>query len=70
MVNGRGITIEGLVVNEQDRFDKENEIIVDIIQRGQFLNAQQGIKVGKWIAELVKGLTQPIELPTLLEGNE
>lgn len=58
-------------MTEQNRFDKENESIADIIQRGQFLNAQQGIQVGKWIVEgLVKGLTQPIKLPTELEGNE
>lgn len=58
-------------MTEQESFDKENEIIVDIIQRGQFLNAQQGIQIGKWIAEgLTKGLTQPIDLPKRLEGSE
>lgn len=58
-------------MTEQDRFDKENEIIAGIIQRGQFLNAEQGIELGKLIAEgLVKGLTQPIELPTRLEGSD
>ncbi|WP_446936683.1 hypothetical protein [Lysinibacillus fusiformis] len=48
-----------------------DEDIINIIERGQFLNAQQGIQVGKMITEgLVKGLTQPIKLPTELEGNE
>lgn len=57
--------------SEQEHFDKENEIIVDIIQRGQFLNAQQGMLLGKWIAEgLTKGLTQPIDLPKRLEGSD
>lgn len=58
-------------MTEQERFDKENEIIADIIHRGQFLNAQQGILLGKWIAEgLTKGLTQHNELPTRLEGSD
>ncbi|RPJ97279.1 hypothetical protein CW357_01025 [Rummeliibacillus sp. TYF005] len=59
-------------MTEQERFDKENEIIADIIKRGQFLNAQQSIQVGKWVAEgLIKGLTQPpVKLPIRLEGSE
>ena len=56
---------------ERERFDKENETITDIIQRGQFLNARQGAQVGKLIAEgIVKGLTRPIELSTRLESSE
>lgn len=67
----RGITIEGAATKEQDHFDKENEIIADIIQRGQFLSAQQGIQIDEWIAEgFTKGLTQPIELPKRLEGSD
>lgn len=58
-------------MSEQEHFDKENEIIVDIIKRGQFINAQQGIQIGEWIAEgLTKGLTQPIDLPKRLEGSD
>ncbi len=69
MGNVRGMTIGSVVTKEQDHFDKENEIIADIIQRGQFLSTQQGIQIGEWIAEgLTKGLTQPIELPKRLEG--
>jgi len=34
--------------------------IINIIERGQFLNAKQGIQLGKLITEgLVKGLTEP-----------
>ncbi|MFF5993701.1 hypothetical protein AAGS61_02950 [Lysinibacillus sp. KU-BSD001] len=48
-----------------------DEDIISIIERGQFLNAKQGIKLGKLIAAgLVKGLTEPIDLPTRLEGSE
>lgn len=48
-----------------------DEDIINIIERGQFLNAKQGIELGKSITEgLVKGLTQPIKLPTELEGND
>lgn len=37
-----------------------DEDIINIIERGQFLNAKQGIELGKVITEgLVKGLTQP-----------
>ena len=59
-------------MTEQERFDKENEIIADIIQRGQFLNAQQGIQVGKWVGEgFIKGLAQPpVKLPIRLEDSE
>lgn len=56
---------------EKERLEKENEVIADIIQRGQFLNAKQGIQIGEWIAEgLTKGLTKPTELPTQLEGSD
>lgn len=35
-----------------------DEDIIDIIERRQFLNTEQGMELGKWIAEgLVKGLT-------------
>lgn len=45
--------------------------IINIIERGQFLNAKQVVQVGEWITEgLVKGLTQHNELPTKLEGSE
>lgn len=48
-----------------------DEDIINIIECGQFLNAKQGIELGKLITEgLVEGLTQPIELPTHLKGSK
>lgn len=48
-----------------------DEDIIDIIGGGQFLNAKQGIELGRVITEgLVKGLNQPIELSNRLEGGE
>ena len=56
---------------DKERFEKENEVIADIIQRGQFLNAKQGIQIGEWIAEgLTIGFTKPTELPTRFEGSD
>lgn len=58
-------------MTKQDFLHTENEIIRDMIHRGQFRNAQQGMRVGEWIVEgLVKGWTQPIKIPIELEGNE
>ena len=42
----------------REEWDDENEVITELIRDGRFLNAKQGLEIGRMIAEgLAKGLS-------------